>query len=110
MPAGLAMCGILFMVAKTTPRANDLFFCDNVYPFLDDAAHLPGYEDDAWKYHKHSGPFPRLGLRSDIAESYCCERYDSEIECISESPNTWVWSAFNMEKEAGRNEKNHEYG
>lgn len=47
MPAGLAMCGILFMVAKTTPRANDLFFCGNVYPFLDDAAYLPGYEDDA---------------------------------------------------------------
>ena len=47
MPAGFAMRSILIVVAKTTPRTKYLFFCGNIDPFLDDAADLPGYEDNA---------------------------------------------------------------
>jgi hypothetical protein len=44
--AGLAVGGILVMKTEAAPGTDDLLFCCNVNPFPNNAAYLPGNEDD----------------------------------------------------------------
>ena len=85
MPAGFTMRGILIVVSKTTSRTKYLLLGGNIDPFLDNAADLPGYEDNSRKYHKHGDPLPGLGQGRDVAEAHGCQRHHREIECVPES-------------------------
>ena len=90
MTAGLAVGCVIIVIAQSTMGADDVPFAVKADPLFDDAADLPGDQNDPRQNHQEGHPFSAFGKGGDVAETNRGQGHHGEIESIGEGGDAGI--------------------